>query len=389
MSAKKVPSRRHHKPSGLAVVTLNGRDIYLGRHDDPESVERYNRVVAEWMANNRRLPPPPGLHATTVTELIRDYMRYAKNYYRKNGNETGEIDACKHTFNPLRALYGRTLASEFGPRALRAVRERFVQSGLCRKTVNDRIQRIKRLFKWGTEYEMVPAGIYEVLRAVAGLRKGRTTAPESTPIRPIEITDVEAVLPHVSGQVASMIRLQLLTGMRPGEVVILRTRDIERENATWTYRPLSHKTEHHGITREIALGPRAQTVLRPWLRADPDAYLFSPKEAEDARMRSLRATRKTRVQPSQRNRKKKSPLKNPGHVYDVHTYRRAIHRGCDAASVTRWSPNRLRHTFATSLRKSHGIEAARVILGHHSAQVTEIYAELDRSCASKIMEEVG
>jgi hypothetical protein len=28
----RTPSYRHHKPSGQAVVTLEGRDIYLGRY---------------------------------------------------------------------------------------------------------------------------------------------------------------------------------------------------------------------------------------------------------------------------------------------------------------------------------------------------------------------
>ena len=31
------PSYRLHKPSGQAVVTLNGRDYYLGKHGTAES----------------------------------------------------------------------------------------------------------------------------------------------------------------------------------------------------------------------------------------------------------------------------------------------------------------------------------------------------------------
>ena len=55
----------------------------------------------------------------------------------------------------------------------------------------------------------------------------------------------------------------------------------------------------------------------------------------------------------------------------------------------RWSPNRLRHNAATYLRKQFGIEAARVVLGHSSAGVTEIYAEQDLSKAAEIMGRVG
>lgn len=55
----------------------------------------------------------------------------------------------------------------------------------------------------------------------------------------------------------------------------------------------------------------------------------------------------------------------------------------------RWSPNQLRHNAATYLRKQFGIEAARVVLGHASADVTEIYAELDLAKAAEIMGRVG
>ena len=33
----RTPSDHLHKPTGQSVVTLNGRDIYLGHHGTPES----------------------------------------------------------------------------------------------------------------------------------------------------------------------------------------------------------------------------------------------------------------------------------------------------------------------------------------------------------------
>jgi flagellar motility protein MotE (MotC chaperone) len=39
--------------------------------------------------------------------------------------------------------------------------------------------------------------------------------------------------------------------------------------------------------------------------------------------------------------------------------------------------------------KEFGLDAARVILGHTSAAVTEIYAEMDRKKAAEIMSVVG
>jgi hypothetical protein len=60
-----------------------------------------------------------------------------------------------------------------------------------------------------------------------------------------------------------------------------------------------------------------------------------------------------------------------------------------AARGVRPHPHQLRHNAATALREQFGIEAARVVLGHRSAAVTEIYAELDRETAARIMAQVG
>src|SRR5262249_29487116 len=158
-------------------------------------------------------------------------------------------------------------------------------------------------FKWAVENELVPASVHHGLRTVAGLRRGRCDVRESEPVRPAPEAMVEAVRPHVARQVWTMIELQLLTGMRPGEATSMRTRDLDTSGKVWVYTPESHKTEHHGKRRAIYIGPRAQSVLRPWLRTDLASYLFSPAEAEAERRASQRVHRKTKVQPSQRNRR--------------------------------------------------------------------------------------
>jgi hypothetical protein len=110
--------------------------------------------------------------------------------------------------------------------------------------------------------------------------------------------------------------------------------------------------------------------------------------------------------PSQAARQRRRyPRWRPGDRYDRRSYAWAIYRACDRAfpppaKLTdhekkrwrrdhRWAPNRLRHTAATYLRKRFGLEAARVVLGHSSAAVTEIYAELDLAKAADIMANVG
>jgi hypothetical protein len=50
-----IPSYRRHKPSGLAVVRLNGRDLYLGKHGTAASRAEYRRVIVEWLACGRQI----------------------------------------------------------------------------------------------------------------------------------------------------------------------------------------------------------------------------------------------------------------------------------------------------------------------------------------------
>jgi hypothetical protein len=74
------------------------------------------------------------------------------------------------------------------------------------------------MFKWSVEQEMVPASILHALQAVAGLKRGRTNARETAPVKPMTDEHVDEVLPHLSEQVAATVSLQRLTSMRPGEV---------------------------------------------------------------------------------------------------------------------------------------------------------------------------
>lgn len=414
-----VPKYRLHKPTGLGVVRLNGRDIYLGKHGTPESTAEYRRVIGEWLAANKTAPAASNAarqSAITINELVLAYLEFAGSYYVKNGRPTGELPNLKDALRPLAIAYGRTPVAEFGPVALKAVRQSMIDADLSRGVVNARVNRIRRAFKWGVENELVPSGVLHGLQAVASLKRGRCDARDTGPVTPVPEADIQAVLRVAPRPIAAMIELQRLTGMRPGEVVLMRTRDIDTTAPVWVYQPAEHKTEHHGRGRAVYLGPQAQQVLRPFFRTEMDAFIFSPKDVLAERRRQQRAARRTPMTPSQAKRRPGlNPERSPGNRYTRMSYARAIAYACDRAFTHpvlattpakqlsepqrlelaewkkqhRWSPNRLRHNAATFLRKQFGIEAARVVLGHSSAAVTEIYAEQDFSKAANIMGEVG
>jgi integrase len=399
------PSLRLHKASGLAVVTFSGRDIYLGPWGSAESQAAYNRHVAEWYAADKTMPPAG--EDLLVVQLIAPFLEHADQYYRRaDGTPTGETELMTMSLKPVKELYGRTPAKAFGPLALKAVRQRMVEMNWCRTTVNKNVQRVKAMFKWAVANELVPASTYHALQTVPGLKVGRTKAPEPEPVRPVAWETVEAVKPHLPTEIWAMIKLQWLTGMRPGEVVIMRACEIEMGSDWWVYRPVTHKNIHRGHKREVTLGPKAQAVIAPFLKADTQAYLFSAAAAVVRWNLERRKSRRSPMTPSAlRRRMRQSSRNNAGDRYTVASFRQAIMRACDAAFPVpegmtaedakkhrrehRWHPHQLRHSAATRIRKEHGLEAAQVILGQRTISATQIYAEANVELARQIMRKVG
>lgn len=401
-----VPSYRHHKPTGQAVVTLDGHDIYLGRYNSQASRQEYDRRIAEWIAAGRRLPTASESSDLTVSELLVRYWRFAERYYRKQGEPTKELDNIRYALRPLKSLYGHTLVRDFGPLALKALQAKLIDAKLSRKLINQRIGIIKRVFRWAVSEELAPPSLSHALATVTGLRRGRTEARETTPVRPMPDAAIEAILPHLPPVVADMVRFQRLTGCRPNEVCIIRSSDIDRSGEVWSYVPASHKCEHLGRERIIFVGPKAQGILRPYLLRDQADYCFVPAESERKRNAERRDNRRSPMTPSHaRRRPKRSRQRAPGNRYTSASYRRTIYRGCAAAfpppddlpeaehrrwrKEHQWHPNQVRHTAATEIRRQYGLEAAQVTLGHASAVVSQIYAERDLRRAADIMREVG
>lgn len=161
-----APRYRRHKSTGQAVVRLEGRDIYLGKHGTAASREAYKRFVAEWSQNGGKLPAPK--HTATITEVIVAYVDFATGYYRKDGQPTNEVQTIKAAVKIVRELYGRTPAAEFGPLALQACREAMIGKDWCRNQINKQVDRVKRIFKWATRQQLIPGGVYEAIRCVDG-----------------------------------------------------------------------------------------------------------------------------------------------------------------------------------------------------------------------------
>jgi integrase len=439
-----VPSYRRKVVQGrdYACVTLRdretkrSRDFLLGRYDSPESRERYALLLVQWERSGRKLPEAVRVSMSRVGGLT--ITQLCDLYWQEVGSRMtpAEQDHTRLAIRVLRRTHGETAATKFGPRALQVVRASMASDSLpgsrkrwSRKYINSQIRRIWRLFRWAVSQELVSVDVHAALKTIEPLKRGELGVDDEEPVQPVQAKLLEATRKHCGEHVRAMIDLQLLTGMRPGELCAMRICDIDMSSRVWTYQPTSHKTLHRGKRRTIYLGPAAQDLIHGFIRGRPlDAHVFSPTESEAARSKIRRSRRETPLYPSHvlhmQRKRQPEPIVQPGECYTSCSYRRAIQRACDRAfpppaplakregetekqwqqrltkkqnerlrewrKAHRWHPHQLRHTYATEVRKRYGLEAAQILLGHSSAVITDaVYAERDMTKAMEIAAAMG
>lgn len=338
-----------------------------------ESIETLRRRLECAAGEARRAAPQ-----LSVRSLVARYMAEAKRRYDpRPGGTSNELSNLDLALAPLLALYGAEPPEAFGSLQLRAVQLLLVERGLCCATINARLGRIKRVFRWGVAMNWVPPAQISALESVAPVRPPE--APGSRRVEAVRPEVVERTLLWLDGRgtrraltLAAMIRVQMLTGMRPGELVGMCSEHIHRDGApqapategeTWgarpgaacaVYLPPRHKTAWRGRKREILLGPRAMAAILPYLR--PSGALF------------------------------RSRLGLP---YTVNSYQQSLRRASDRAGVVRWTANQLRHLAATLADERAGAETACEILGHGDLRTTERYLSRRRLRAADYAERYG
>lgn len=343
-----------------------------------------------------------------IPDLVRAYMTFAKTYYVDPlGQSTREPVDIKYALQVLLDCFGALPVEEFGPLRLKAVREAMIDKGWCRNLINRRIGMIRRMFKWAVSEQIASPMILHGLQSVTGLKRGRSRAKESKPVKPVDEIHVYAVLAYTTPIVATMIELQLLTGMRPGELVSMRPCDIDRSGTVWHYYPERHKNTYRNIERIVSIGPRGQEILSPYLLRNAESYCFSPAESEKQRRAVLTENRTTPLSCGNRigTNRKEDPKRISGDKYDSAAFAKAVRYAITACNKARraeakaagtepdlvpnWTPYQLRHTAATKVRKEMGYETAGATLGHTNMSATAIYAERNQGLADEAAKRFG
>jgi len=385
----KEPGYCLHKPTGQAYVRFDGKAYYLGAHGSEESKERYSRLKAEWLVNRHAEKfQPAATGGPCIADICLAYLDYAEKYYRGST----EFVNLKLAIQPLSELYAAIPAAEFGVIQFRACREWWLKDPKrSRQYVNKQMKRLLRVLKWAVGEGTIPATVYDTLRYVPALMKGRTYAPETKPVKPVGRELVDATIRHMTTVLADMVRFQQLVGCRPGELCMITPAMVNRSESVWLIALADHKTAYRGKSRTLYVGPKAQAILSKYLLRAAGSACFSPIESEKQRREQMHEARVTPMNEGNKpgSNIARKPRKSPGEAYTTSSYSHAIKYACVRGKLESWAPNQLRHSVATDIRKQFGLEAAQVILGHSDANITQTYAERDTSKAIAVAQAVG
>lgn len=354
----RIPQMKLHKGTGQARVILAGRHIYLGKWGSAEAHHQYAELLKSLADNDVAPSRAPAPIEATVRHLTVGFCRYAQEHYETRSSD-GRMWIVRKACRMLDDLYGDDPVNSVGPIKLEALRDVLIHRGLARKTINDIVSQIVTAFRWGVRKELVRPDVLAALRAVPSLSKGESGVKETSPVKVVDAITIGRTLRMLPRQVADMVRVQLRTGARPGEIRMMRVGDIVADRDTWLFIPEHHKTEHLGKVRQIPVGPRTRRVLTPHREGKrSEQYVFTTGIGDNV-------------------------------PYTKDSYAKAVKRAAKRAGVPHWSPNQLRHTRGSEIRRRYGVEAASTVLGHSNLQTTEIYAERNLAMAERIMQETG
>lgn len=352
---------------GRARVPLgNGqnRDFYFGNQGDwpehekdaPESILRpYEALMAEFLAGRLVVPQAQG-EAPSCGDVCRSYFTAMRGRHVREGGMLAVA------LRPVHTLFEQLPATSFDARAFDRCRAWHLKRGVAPRTAQWYGALIKTCFRWAArpERKMVPASVVAELSLVSPLVDEGETPIEAAPEQHV-LAAAKAACPRTR----TMLLLQLLTGMRPGEVCQVRREDIDTAAGPecWLFRPSVYKTRRSALVRrsggrKVWLGPLARNLLADWLMRRPvEGYCF-------------RSNRHRRV--------------------DTRCYRDSVHAACLAAGVPRFDPRQVRHTTLTRLEVAFGsLDHAQAVAGHTKPDMTRRYAHGQQRLAAEAMRRLG
>jgi integrase len=358
----------HHKSKGLAYSSwvANGKRqwVYFGEWGSEEAKENYRRFCATWSASSASIAQPVASpRRLFIAEFVDAWLDHCRVKYVKFDRQTSEYHIQRSALSFLVSLYGSEFVHDFTLMKLETVRNAMIKEQFVRKTINGYVSRIIMSFRWGVGRKFVPPSVLHECENIEHLKSGRVNVPESKKVTSAPIKLVRLVQDHFrksesTAMLADMIELQLLTGMRPGDVCGMKFEDIDQSDDVWVYRVRDdvNKTAHMDKGRTVMLGPKAQAVLgKNW---KTKGFVFTLSGGD-------------------------RPVK-------VSRYGFRIRQACDELQISRWHPHQLRHNYATEVKRRYESDrVAATAIGDSEEVTRRVYLDEDHTVAKRVAAEMG
>lgn len=366
------------------ALTLNGTRHYLGSDRDAAELKRAELLLQAREAGRRPAGDPLAkpMAARTVGDVFELYVAGMRE-----GMDARHLRAIGKVVGLVEALHADLPAADLSPLHVHRIRQQLATQGRARGYINSLVRVFKTIWRWAVSMAVVAGPNAHGVLALRAWEEG-DGGRETPPRLPVDDKDVDKTLPHLPTLVRAMVQLLRLTGARPGELVRMRRRDVSTSadekveplpgwfvgapafegTTVWLYAPPRHKTRRKKKARIIAIGPKAQGVLRPWLEGlAPDDLVFTPVRSEAIRQAERRAARECPVYDSQeryrRDRKRDHPRRPPGATYTTNALDRVLARACEKAG-TKWTLYQLRHRAGVLVADEFDEADAAALLGH-------------------------
>ncbi|MDA7668714.1 site-specific integrase [bacterium] len=363
-----------------AYTRVDGRRISLGRYGDSEGYQRWKRLLNEWLAAHdldQAIEPS----RVTVADLADRWLDSERSRMDSARISRKTYAAACYAAEAAVLEHAGSLATTFGPKALKSVQARLVRTPcktirgryrnaqkpptLSRTEVNRRVNGIRQMFRWGVSEELVSPATLASLRSVSGLRAGEgRDNPARKPADPAAVRALAAEL-RARGHHghASVLEILRWTGCRPEEVCSLTAADVRQTSTGLELHIRNHKTRKStNADRIIPLNDRAASLMHDAItehrNIDPDRRLFlSPRGRPFGSSRFYYLLRKT----------------------------------ADAAGLDRVEPYGLRHLGATEAIEAGMSEAeTAALLGHSpSSTIVRRYSQDRTALARRAANAIG
>jgi hypothetical protein len=400
--SSEFPRPKVHARSGMARVRVCGKEVWLGPAGSPAADQRYRQILAAWVASGgrtiddavagkpaaavevavktrptrrragegARAKPAPTM---TVGGLVLAYLASIKA-----GRTEAEVRGLSKWWRAreiANALFSRSAVpvTQFGPRMLREVRDELAATPKtykvdeaikhrARSHINRMVRETVAMFAWGVSEELVPAEVWQALQTTPHLRAGESQARETKPRQPVAPAEFQAILPFLPPVFADLVRFCRLASCRPIEACNLRMRDVEPCAGVLKWTLDRHKTAHHGIIKQIPIGPKAEAIVRRWAAGkSPDTPVFARADRERVKVKGTISTR---------------PYRATRQTFTPEEIRKAIQSACDLAERPKWTTYQLRHAGLGQVRAELGVEAEAAVAGWTTPKLAYHYARL-------------